>query len=117
MLTTQSYKVKAWSILTLWSFFLLYDLVFRHYHYDNNGNLISHVHVYDKTNGDHQHTDDDFHWLDQISNYNVLLEQPLVIQDYHSIEVKHTSTKPFYVSRLSNSFHNSFFLRGPPSLV
>ena len=116
MLLSQSYRIKAWSVLTFWSVFFLYDLVYRHYHYDNNGNLISHVHLYDKSNGDHNHTDKDFHWLDQLSNYNVLLNQPLVIHDLLNTEVIHTSFIPFYIDRISISFNNSFYLRGPPSL-
>lgn len=117
LLASQSYKVKAWSILTLWSIFLLYDLVYRHYHYDNNGNLISHVHYYDKTSGDHQHTDKDFHWLDQISNYNVLLEQPLVTNNLLSVEVENTSTQHSFVDLISKSVLTSFYLRGPPRLM
>jgi len=117
MVASKSYKIKAWGIIALWSLFLSYDLVYRHYHYDNNGNLISHVHYYDKTSGDHQHTDKDFHWLDQMSNYHVVLDKPLIIEVFFVKGIEKPLFQMAYTEKIQITFLSSFFLRGPPVVI
>lgn len=117
MVFNTSYKIKSWSVLAIWSVFFCYDMVYRHYHYDNNGNLISHVHLYDKSSGDHQHSDDDFHWLDQVSNYIAFTEEPLILSDAVVIVQNSHTLVSSYECATYKGYHDSFYLRGPPSVV
>ena len=112
-----SYKIKSWSVLAIWAVFFIYDMVYRHYHYDNNGNLISHVHLYDKSSGDHHHSDDDFHWLDQISNYTTFLEEPIVLAECIEFEEKEFTPILGYETETYQGYNLTFFLRGPPSVA
>jgi hypothetical protein len=112
-----SYIIKSWSILAIWAVFFIYDMVYRHYHYDNNGNLISHVHLYDKSSGDHHHSDDDFHWLDHVSNYTTCTEEPNVWPEYTECEEKQFISVADYKSETYKGYNYIFYLRGPPSVV
>lgn len=49
--------------------FWINNLLNRHYHYHQNGELITHAHPHDHKE-EHHHSDEEFLWLDNISQPN-----------------------------------------------
>jgi hypothetical protein len=61
-------RLKSWALLLLWGSFLFFNSQYRHLHFDSQGNLISHSHYSGDNQSNHQHSQEDFDWLDIISN-------------------------------------------------
>jgi hypothetical protein len=94
------------------------DLTNRHYHFDRHGNLISHVHFHDNSDGkDHQHSDEDYFWLDMMSNQMLVLPSLCVI-DVDKL-ILPQQTENFTCHKISEipDENTSHHKRGPPVII
>ncbi|MCC5921659.1 MAG: hypothetical protein LAT68_04465 [Cyclobacteriaceae bacterium] len=107
-------KSVASLMLILWALLVINDLCNRHYHIDENGNVISHVHFSDQPAEDHQHSDEELLWLEIISNPHVQLSEAKFFLSADLLG--QISTKlPVFNERINTfSALNSITLRGPP---
>lgn len=110
----QSYRsVIALGLLALWVASLYNNVSNRHYHFIEDGKIISHAHPFSSDNN-HSHTDEEMAWLDVISNIQVT-------DSFFAIRL--TSIFDYQPDTISFSYNSHFYrsvftgikpLRGPP---
>jgi hypothetical protein len=105
--------------LVLWLSYFTNDIINRHYHRDTHGNLISHVHFYKNTEEgkNHQHSDEDFFWLDIMSNQTIVLPAIFTIELLHQEKIHINQQILSFESVKLISSINTWPQRGPPTPV
>lgn len=101
-------------LLIIWGVMQWNGLANRHHHIDSKGNLISHAHPVQDGEGDHDHTSEEFVFLELISNPLFQLAHPETCVPIN-LEVQFFIQQPIYSSfAIEKRESSSDFLRGPP---
>lgn len=112
-----SYRMSlGWVLLLIWGAFMTLNAQFRHLHFDKHGNLISHSHYTGDSQDDHDHSEEDFYWLDMLSNPNfdeayVFCPIVMAVRPENPSEI--STNTPFF-------FQTAFIdteARGPPQMI
>lgn len=106
----------GWALLLIWGAFMVLNAKYRHLHYDSYGNLVSHSHYTSDAQDDHDHSDEDFYWLDMLSNPN--FEEAVNIRPFISCTAIQVSNEiSTYTSFISTAHIGEVEARGPPQAL
>lgn len=90
-------------------------MVNRHHHVDGDGNIIVHAHPVADQDGDHEHSEEEFHLLDIISNPLHTFDASPELPTETSYQLLYEVTIFFTSKAFMPTGVDANALRGPPS--